>query len=164
MAKKIKLTQGKCALVSNADYGDLSLHKWCAVYYPKRNGWYAERNISPTKKAKIVRMHRAIMGFPKGEDVDHIDGDTLNNTRENLRVCSRAENCWNGTKHKDNTSGYKGVSWAKNEKKWVAKICKNYKQKNLGYFKNKLDAVVAYNNAATELFGEFANLNIINLN
>ena len=93
MAKKIKLTQGKCALVSNADYGDLSLHKWCAVYYPKRNGWYAERNISPTKKAKIVRMHRAIMGFPKGEDVDHIDGDTLNNTRENLRVCSRAENC-----------------------------------------------------------------------
>ena len=105
-------------------------------------------------------LHHLIIGKPKkGFVVDHIDGDKENNTRENLRICKQAENCANSKISKNNTSGFKGVSWNKALKKWHAYIMLNRKRIHLGYFKDKLEAAKAYNKAALKYFGEFARLN-----
>lgn len=106
-------------------------------------------------------FHREILGFPTGE-IDHKNGDGLDNRRENLRVCSRLENNRNQRKSKRPlTSKYKGVSWDKKSKKWLAHISIMNKCKYLGVFSDEWEAALAYNKAAEEKFGEFACLNEI---
>jgi len=100
------------------------------------------------------RLHKIIMPSGQKEDVDHIDGDRTNNTRKNLRLCSRSQNCFNKHFIKNNTSGYKGVSFDKRHKKWRAYIGFNGKCKKLGYFPDPKSAAILYH-------GEFACLNII---
>jgi len=102
-------------------------------------------------------MHRFIMNFPNSQ-VDHISGNTLDNRKSNLRVCTVSENGCNQKKRKDNTSGYKGVSWDKRSGRWYAMITKNKKQHNLGYYTTAEEAYAAYCKAAKELHGEFARL------
>jgi hypothetical protein len=106
-------------------------------------------------------IHRVIMSAKKGFDVDHIDGNPLNNKKENLRICSHGENCRNQKKSKNNTSGYKGVSWRKDAKKYRAYIMKDQKEIHLGYFNSKKEAAKIYNIAALQYFGPFAKLNKI---
>lgn len=91
--------------------------------------------------------------------VDHINGDTLDNRRSNLRLCTVSGNNHNRMKSKNNTSGYKGVSWLKQNQKWRAYIKVNSKDKHLGCYLDKEDAARAYDKAAKEYFGEFARLN-----
>ena len=146
--KKIKLTQGKEATVSDEDYEYLMQWKWHAK--KGRNTFYAVRCPS-------VYMHREILKR-KGVEAthtDHIDGDGLNNTRDNLRDCTIAENQRNRSKTKNNTSGVKGVYWQNQAKKWQAKIVINNKHKSLGLFANKQDAKDTYNKAAKDLYGDF---------
>jgi hypothetical protein len=88
--------------------------------------------------------------------VDHVDGDTLNNTRQNLRSCSRYENSRNRNRHVNNKSGYKGVCWHKQRQKWQAEIQHDNKQVHLGAFSNKQDAIDAYAAAAKKYHKEFA--------
>jgi hypothetical protein len=106
-------------------------------------------------------LHRVITGATKGMDVDHINGDRLDNRRSNLRVCSRSENMKNARKRSRCSSKYKGVTWVKSKKRWRAQItmveCKG--SKHIGYFKSEIDAARAYNEAAKEYFGEFAKIN-----
>jgi hypothetical protein len=161
--KKIKLTQDKWALVDDEDYDRLNEHKWYAdkdgndKFYVKRNG----------NKQKKIRMHREITNAPKGKVVDHINGNPLDNRKENLRVCSQQENCMNRRHRTDNKSGYKGVRYMKktkgmiNElsKPWMAQIKFNQKVIYLGMYKTKEEAARAYDQKAVELFGEFAQLN-----
>jgi hypothetical protein len=85
--------------------------------------------------------------FPSGE-IDHIDGNGLNNKLDNLRAVTRTENCKNLRIPKHNTSGYPGVSWHKRRQKWRADININGKQKHLGLFENIDDAAEAYQAAA----------------
>ena len=89
--KRIPLTQGKFALVDDADYAWLSKFRWHA--HKDKNGvlWYAERN-DRTRKPKLVKMHREILNTPKGLVVDHRNCDGLDNRRVNIHTCTIQEN------------------------------------------------------------------------
>lgn len=149
---RIKLTQGKEALVLKDDFEYLNQFKWS---YDSHNHCAVRGIWNPvTKTTRVVSMHRFLMDTPENMVTDHKNGDRLDNRRDNLRVCTYANNSQNMKTHKDNTSGYKGVSRARNGN-WVAKI----KNKTIGTFKSKVDAAKAYNLAANEQFGEFAKFN-----
>ena len=105
------------------------------------------------------KFHRVIIGALDNETADHIDGDPLNNRKVNLRMCTHHQNTWNNRTPKNNTSGYKGVHWNKEKRKWGAGIKYNYKKLFLGYFDDKIEAAKAYNTAAIKHFGDFARLN-----
>lgn len=160
MTKEIVLTNGKVALVDDEDFDKLNAVKW---YYRKEG--YAVGNLPSPEKGMYpkVLMHRYIMDAQKGQQIDHINGDKLDNRKENLRVANASTNKANCGLRKSNTSGYKGVSKAtgKRNKQWTAEIKVNYKRKNLGYFYTPEEAAEAYNKAAIEAFGEFAKLNEI---
>ena len=104
-------------------------------------------------------MHREIANTPDGYETDHIDGNKLNNTRANLRICTHAENHRNVGLRSTNTSGYKGVSFYKRYNRWRARIWANDRLVFLGYFDSALEAACAYNNSAMLHYGEFAWLN-----
>lgn len=146
--KKIPLTQGKFALVDDEDFEWLSQWKWGL------SNKYAARN---TDKAY---MHRLVNKTQKGKDTDHINGDKLDNRRSNLRSARRAENNANTKLKKNNTSGFKGVSFDKSRGLWSVKIMVDRKTLNLGRFADKLEAASAYRDASVRYFGEFAKTNI----
>jgi hypothetical protein len=100
-----------------------------------------------------------LMLAPDGMDVDHINGDGLCNLRENLRLCTHSENLHNRGKQINNTSGYKGVYFHKQSKKFTAKIRLEGKTTSLGYYDSPIEAAQAYDAKAREIFGEFARTN-----
>jgi hypothetical protein len=153
--RKIKLTQGKFAIVDQEDFEKLNAHKW----YAKRCGrnFYAHRKNGAGATAS---MHRQIMKPPTGYCVDHKNGDGLNNTRNNLRIVTIAENNYNKRKSLNvRSSKYKGVSIDKRTNKWRAIIYYKYIKIHLGCFDNEEEAARAYDEAARELYGEYAMLN-----
>ena len=115
--------------------------------------------ITSIVKGKTIKIHALIMGFPQGREIDHIDGNVLNNRRANLRVCTHQQNMWNQKKRSTNTSGYKGVFLRSDGKKYVSSIKVDGKAIHLGSFVSKIDAALAYDHAARTYFGEFASLN-----
>ena len=131
----------------------------------KNNNWYIHKAgmvMSRISSDKHVKLHRYIMDFPTGKDIDHINHDKLDNRKSNLRICSHKQNARNTKKMiKETSSIYKGVSFRSNYNNWRSFIKTNEKQIHLGIFENEIDAAIAYNNKALELFGEYANLNII---
>jgi len=156
--RQIELTQGKVAWVDNEDFEWLNQLKWYA--HKHGNTFYAIRGILINGKYKVQRMHKFIMGDNLGKsDIDHKDGDGLNNQKVNLRICTHQENMMNRRPNKNCSSIYKGVCWHKQTQKWVAKIWIDGKQIHLGYFIIEEDASRAYDKKSTELFGEFARLN-----
>lgn len=158
MTRKIPLTRGKVALVDNVDYEWLSQTKW----YCSQRG-YAVREIPQaivraTGHSGFFRMHRVLMNAPDLLTIDHINGDTLDNRRINLRLASQAQQTRNCRRNKRNTSGYKGVSWNAEKGKWSARAG-GKPRLFLGYFDTAEQAAIAYNKAARQLFGEFCRLN-----
>lgn len=153
--RTIKLTQGKIALVDDSDYEIVNQFKWYA-----RRGYdtfYASCDAVTER-----HMHRFILGLSKTDpEVDHINGNGLDNTRKNLRLATSTQNKANRPKAVGKSSIYKGVCWDKNRQKWLATITIDYKLKYLGRFDLEIDAALAYNKAAIEQFGEFAQLNIM---
>ncbi len=113
----------------------------------------------PSGKSTTQRMSRVLMKAKKGECVDHINHNTLDNRKENLRLCTQSQNSMNRRLRKDNASGFKGVSWHKIIKKWVVYIRVDGSNKNLGYYDALEKAVHVYDAAAKEHQGEFALLN-----
>jgi len=162
--KKIPLTQGKFALVDDGDYGDLSGYTWYAA--KNRNTYYAQRSKTISGKPKVIKMHRVIMGlhFGDGKQIDHINGNGLDNQRANLRFCTNQENLRNQKATKNCSSQFKGVNFHKKAMKWQARICVNNKDKHLGSFDTEIEAAKAYNEAAKELFGDYALCNAIGVN
>ncbi len=155
--KKIPLTQGKFALVDDEDYKALSAYKWYAC---KSIGkMYARRNIRVDGKQRSLLMHIAIMGKLPGKEIDHLSGDGLNNQRHNLRHCTHTENMNNQGPRARNFSGYKGVSWDKESKKWRVQIAVGSKKFLLGHFTCLIKAAKVYDKKAKELHGEFVWLN-----
>jgi hypothetical protein len=155
--KKIKLTKDKFAIVDDNDFQYLNQFRW----YFSTSG-YATRDVwcKLTRTKNKIRMHREILGLKKEDNdrVDHVDGDKLDNRKLNLRRCSHAQNCQNRPKQSNNTSGYKGVYFHKQTKRWNAKIGKR-PSKSLGLFVVKEEAARAYDEEAKNRYGEFANLN-----
>lgn len=158
--KEIQLTQGQKTLVSKEDYESLSKYKWHA-YKTKGGSFYATRSVydSTNQGNGCVYMHRQILGLTNGGVVDHKNRNTLDNRRENIRICTSTQN--NGNRRGTSMSGYKGVTFSKAQKMWQAQIMQNRKNIFLGYFKDKVDAAKRYNMAATSYFGEFAYLNVV---
>lgn len=158
MTKEIPLTQGKVALVDDDDFEVLNQVKWHVTYHVGYTA-YAVHSMGPRSRVKSVYMHRQIMNAPDGVEVDHINGNGLDNRRENLRLATPAENCRNSPKQRRNTSGYKGVTWHKRARRWMAQIGIDGKTICVGYFKNPKDAAKAYDAHARELHGIFARTN-----
>lgn len=158
MVKEIPLTQGRVTLVDDEDYERLSQFKWyCHVRMGKP---YASRTIHEGSKSHVESMHRVILNVPKGQTGDHRNGDTLDNRRCNLRICSRRQNACNRKKRANPTSSrYKGVSWNKRRGKWHSRIFPNGMNLHLGYYDVEEEAAKAYDVAALHHYGEFARLN-----
>lgn len=154
---EISLTQGKVALIDDEDLEIIEGYKW---YCRKtHHNYYAVAHKYIERKRTSIQMHREILKCTfKEYQVDHIDGNGLNNCKSNLRIVTPQQNSFN-RKYTFGTSMYKGVSWNKRDDFWQATIKYNGKSKMLGYFKDEMDAAKAYNEAAKELFGEFAALN-----
>lgn len=144
------------ALVDDEDYAVVSRFRWHII--SGRGKRYAVHNLSHKLGGGHARMHRVVLWCPKGYEIDHINGNGLDNRRKNLRICTHQENTWNSRKN-PNSSGFHGVCWKKREQLWVAQITKSYKKIWLGLFKNKIDAAKAYDEAAKKLHGKFAQLN-----
>jgi len=158
--KEIALTQGQVALVDDEDFERvMALAPWYALWYPECQLFKAVRNGKENGKPIIILMHRFVLDAPTGKEVDHRNHNTLDNQRENLRICTRSQNMGNVRKQTDRSSRFKGVSWYKRYQKWHVSICKDYNQQSLGYFTDEENAARAYNKAALEHFGEFAYLN-----
>lgn len=158
--KQIPLTQGKVAIVDDEDYDRLvAMGKW--QIEKRKNTIYATKKILVNGVMKRVYMHSIVMQA-NGAQVDHKFGDGLDNRKENLRICTHAQNQMNRGVPSNNKSGFKGVCWHKNIKRWVAYIKVNNKNVNIGTFKDKIEAAKAYNAAAIFYHGEsFAKLNQI---
>lgn len=163
--KEIQITRGYVAIVDDEDYERVAAHKWNAMVVRRNDGSarvYAMRVIrKPDGGRTTVYLHRVIMGAPVGMDIDHVNGDGLDNSRSNLRACTRSENMRN-RRPQGGASKYKGIHWHKRDSKWRAQIVVNGRSRHLGLFSSEVDAACAYNVAATKLFGEFALLNNIN--
>ena len=137
--KRIKLTKNRIAVIDDEDYERLNKYKW---YYDKG---YAKRNIRIGTKRTFRYMHWDVIGKPKsGLEIDHINGDGLDNRRENLKACTHRMNMMNRRKNDNNKSGYKGVCWHKTSQKWMAQTMVYGRRIYLGVFSNNLDAVKAY--------------------
>jgi HNH endonuclease len=147
--KTIPLTQGKVALVDDSDYEFLSARKW---YYKEG---YAACNTPGTYNRKTIRMHRLLMSPGVGQQVDHINGDMLDNRRENLRICTPTQNAANKRLSISNKTGYKGIR-KRQSGRWEARIDA---RSTLGYFDTAEEAALAYDARARERFGAFAALN-----
>jgi hypothetical protein len=145
-------------MVSIEDYDTLNKHKW-HIISDNRGMLYVTRTLynPETKKYKIVLMHRIIMQAKDGEIVDHINRNTFDNRRCNLRITDFAGNSRNRKLPKNNTSGYKGVSFEVN--RWKSYITFNNIDIRLGRYKIKEDAALAYDFASKILFEDKANPN-----
>ncbi len=153
--------KGCLALIDQDDLEKIDGYRWLAR--PSGNRLYVQHlNHFKGGKQKVVHMHRLITNCPPDKIVDHINGNTLDNRKSNLRICTYAENTKNSRK-KRNYKKYKCTSFHGEEKEhpWGAYIVNNYKKINLGRFNTEEEAASAYNQAAVRYFGEFAKLNEI---
>lgn len=147
--KIIPLTQGKVALVDDDDYERLSQYCWCNA------NKYAIRREGPRNNRVTVWMHKDVL--QTNETVDHIDNDTYNNQKSNLRIVDKSKNSMNRGLQSNNTTGFKGVSVSKG--KFQAYIKFMGRKINLGTFDNPVQAALIYDAMARQLFGEFAQTN-----
>lgn len=153
----IPLTQGQACVIDDSDWPAVKDIRWRA-YKGRAGQWYA---VATARGGYTLRMHRILTQATSGQQVDHKDGDGLNNRRDNLRTCTASENQRNRKKIKS-SSGYKGVclnTVQKLRKPWQCHIKVNGKQIHLGMYRTAKQAAKAYDAAARRLFGEFAATN-----
>jgi len=155
--RRIPLTQGKFAIVDPQDYERLRAIKWHANQGPQT--WYAVHSLTNGRNAKRknLQMHNLVLDVPPGMYADHVNHNGLDNRKANLRAVTHTQNVWHRRKFRPpSRSKYKGVDWAKDMKRWRARIRVNGKRIYLGSFENELDAAKAYDAAARKHHGDFA--------
>ena len=160
LMKIINLSTGHKIFVDDSDYETLNQYHWWV------NGdGYAIRSRLKTDGMKTrgsILMHHQVIRPVSGCDIDHINGNPLDNRRCNLRIATRSQNNMNRFHKLPNASSkYKGVCWRSIPKLWKAYIKINKRQIHIGYFRSEVAAAIAYNQAAIKYFGEFARLNEI---
>lgn len=150
MAKKIPLGHGQFAIVDDEDYEKVSRHKWHTM---------ANREGTHTYAVTKLRMHRLVIDAPLGYMVDHINGDTLDNRKANLRLCTNSQNQQN-TASRGGTSKYKGVSFQKKSGMWVGAFQYDGKRHYCGMWDSEDDAARAVDKKRGEVCGDFASKNL----
>lgn len=154
MTKIIITKDGREVLLDDEDYERINQSVWFSCQ-KKGDTRYAVRF---EKTGKYISMHREILNPKKEQLVDHINHDGLDNRKCNLRLASFAENTWNRRVEKGKTSSkFKGVRWARGH--YYVYIGKDNKKHYRGQYKTEVEAALAYDKAALELHGEFANTN-----
>jgi hypothetical protein len=155
----VTLSQGLDAIIDAADVHLVDRGVWCAFASGRKDGQkkliYAQSQEGGRIARKRIAMHRLIMDAPPGYQVDHINGDTLDNRRSNLRLATPRQNQQNKSISILNTSGFKGVQWDQRRGKWFARIRIEGRTTFLGYFALKDDAAAAYAHASKKYHGEF---------
>lgn len=151
--RKVALTNGGFALVSDKDYASVMEFEWCR-WRSDRGGYDYAR--CPTPGHTWRYMHRHVMGYPEGLKVDHRNSDGLDNRRSNLRNATDSQNQGNRRIDKDNVSGFKGVCLHKPSGRWSAYITCEGKRHYLGYHATPEAAAGAYRRAAKKFFKSFA--------
>jgi hypothetical protein len=155
MARSIALSRGLFALVDDEDYDRVTaIGKWYAD--PSGKTFYARKNFWRDGSYTSIRMHALITGI---DNVDHANGNGLDNQKSNLRPATGSQNCQNRGIRSDNSSGFKGVYWSRQRGKWVASIWFDGRERHLGVFTDPAAAAHAYDAAAHKAFGEFARPN-----
>jgi hypothetical protein len=144
-------------IISACDAEKIYAHSWHKSGHPKRGGPYFSYT-TPRPAHKQITLHHFIVDCPPGMCVDHINGNTLDNRRSNLRICAQEENNRNRCKNSNSTSGYKGVFWDNHYKKWASYIQVNNKRIYLGRFNDPKKAYVAYVAASKKHHGEFGRI------
>jgi hypothetical protein len=152
----VPLTRGYEAIIDADDVPLVDAWNWTAIV--GLSNVYAFRNYWKDKSKRRVYLHRAIMGEPDGFQVDHINGNGLDNRRVNLRLATRSQNQHNRGANFNNTSGFKGVTWHNGAKKWQAQIAFCGKNKYLGCYDTLEAAHAAYAEASLKYHGEFRRL------
>lgn len=152
---KIKLTQNKFCVIDLEDYLKVKDFKWSANKAGNTFYAFTTAYLASNKKKNIL-MHRLLIS---GDEIDHVDGNGLNNCKSNLRNCTRSQNIMNSIKRINCSSKYKGVSFNKHAKKWGCRIKFSGSCKHIGYFDSEIEASNVYDELAKEYFGEFARLN-----
>lgn len=156
---------GQYEAMASPEDKDLAEFRWYTLKPSKkhRSRYVAREEQLANGKTKHQYLHREVMErvlgrkLKRSEHIDHIDGNGLNNQRDNLRLATPSQNAMNRPKQNNNTSGYKGVSWSKKSGKWIAKIKVNGKSIYLGSFDSIEDAYEFYCNAVEKYHGEFGN-------
>lgn len=129
-----------------------------SVEKAKKHKWYLSNKgypITRVSREKQMFLHRYLLNTSEDKQTDHIDGNPLNNTMDNLREVTHQQNIFNSKVREDNTSGVTGVSWFKQRRKWRARIAIDGKEKHLGLFTSKEEAVEAREKAEIKYFGEY---------
>lgn len=150
--KKVKLSQNKLTLVENNDFKKVNQYKW---FY--QHGYAATHQVD----GKFIYLHRFLLDATKGDIVDHINRNKLDNRRSNLRFITQSQNVFNSKILTTNKSGYRGVYYKKDAKKWCARIEIAKKLHYLGYFNNPKEAAAAYNQKGLAELGIYAFQNVI---
>ena len=155
--KEIVLSSGEVCIVDDEDYDFLNQWKWKGI--KSKSNVYAGRNArgEDGKKWKCILMHRLLLDAKKGQQVDHVNHMTLDNRRENIRLCNQSQNNANGRGYSKRASKYKGVS--RNGTGWVARLKNDGVCIQLGTYKDEEAAARVYDAKALEVFGEFAYTN-----
>ena len=149
---KLKGTLPEGALLDAEDLSLLAGYHW----YITKEG-YVETGV---KGVPYRYLHRLVLKATKGQMVDHINGNRADNRKNNLRLCNKSTNAMNMSKIKPSKySKYRGVTYNKRNKRWTMQITKNYKMVASGAFSTEVEAAKAYDVAAKQHFGEFANPN-----
>ena len=159
----IDLTRGFCTSINVADLEHANKFKWRVSVQKRKDGSIRSKYaISSTPRSSgsrgAILLHRHLMKPPHDLQVDHINGNGLDNRRFNLRIANKSENQQNSRTPCNNTSGNKGVFWHKNKGKWMAQIGVNGKNIYLGIFKHKCDAEAAYVKASKDIHKEFSRI------
>lgn len=150
--KKIQLSKGRHAIVDDDDYQELSKHKW---YFDGRR--YAKRDTWVNgKKGKSLFMHRVVAETPPNLFTDHINMNTLDNRKNNLRICTKSQNMHNRGPQSNNTSGYKNIYWAKDKQKWTVEIKLEGKKYHIGRWSSLNEAIKYRDMAHRGLVGDFS--------
>jgi hypothetical protein len=143
-------------IVDAEDYNKIKNYRWCIGYNVQ---FKRMQYICTVINYERILLHHFILNY-KGM-IDHINLNIFDNRKSNLRKCTHAQNMRNSGIHRNNKTGYKGITFSERLGKWIAYIKINYKRIHLGCFNSQIDAACAYNKAAKKYFGEFACFNVI---